>query len=69
MTEDELKYAIGETDYPNKVHEFYDAARKLCGYKRITPAVCALAWRLYVESVKDEPNPVADSKPAQGLSS
>jgi hypothetical protein len=62
MTEEQLKFAIGETSYPNRVADFYETARQMCGYKRVTKAVCMLAWRLYVESVKDEPNPVPGEK-------
>jgi hypothetical protein len=53
MTEQELRDGIAEGKIENRVHEFYEPARVLCGYKRVTHAVCVLAFKLYADSVKD----------------
>ena len=59
MTEQELKDAIGDGRMENTVHKFWTAeviaeAKR----KKICPTVQRLAWKKYVESVKDVPTPL-----------
>lgn len=58
MTEQELKHAIQEGLVENQIHRFVsDDLIKNVGRKKDCPTVRKAAWRNYVESVKDTPNP------------
>lgn len=69
MTEMELRYAIGEALIENRVSDFWtpEVVRE-AGRRKLCPTVSRLAWRKYVESVKDVPPPVsgADIPPGWG---
>jgi hypothetical protein len=58
MTEQELKDAIGDGRMENTVHKFWTKETIVeAGRKKVCPKVIKLAWKKYVESVKDIPNP------------
>jgi len=58
MTEAELKYAISEGLIKNEVHKFW-TKETIAEAKRVKlcPKVQELAWRKYVESMRDVPAP------------
>lgn len=58
MTEQELKDAIGDGRMQNEVHKFWTPeVITQAKRKKLCPTVQRLAWKLYVESVKDIPVP------------
>lgn len=57
MTEQELRDAIGNGRVDNRIQDFWAEAIRQMGKKNRCPAVYKVAWRMYVESVKDIKTP------------
>jgi hypothetical protein len=54
MTEQELREAIYEGRIENRIQDFWRKAVEQTGKKRFCPTVYKAAWKMYVDSVKEE---------------